>query len=118
MLAAVLVGAFKQFAVIRANNERVLTHAVARQAQQAGDMIHNALRGDPIAAMLATRTHNAAPLAEIHNHHVDHAAVFRSEMATNAKLNLGDAIELTAKDAAAGETGFGSVQESFHEMKT
>ena len=139
MLAVVLVGVFKQFAVIRTNNERVLLLAVALQAQQSADMMHDALRGDAIAAMLAARSKNNDQLAEVQKDYKEHLTVFRTQMEANAKLDLGtevvaklkaiagpmehyfkvtsDSIALTLQDVAAAEAGFTVVQDSFHQME-
>ena len=135
----VLACVFRQFAVIRANNDRVLVLAVALQSQQTADMMHDALRGDTIAAMLAARTQNAAQLAEVQKDFTEHALTFRTQMEENARRDLGptaaaklrgisgplenyfkvtaDSIALTLKDENAAEAGFITVQTSFHEME-
>ena len=139
VFGGVLACVFQQFAVIRANNARVLELAVALQSQQSADMMHDALRGDTIAAMLAARTKNAAQLAETQKDHDEHTQIFRSEMEANTHRNLGtegnaklkaiagpleryfkvtgESIALTTKDLAAAEAGFNAVQDSFHEME-
>ena len=139
VFGAVLVCVFQQFAVIRTNNERVLVLAVTLQSQQSADMMHDALRGDAIAAMLAARTKNAAQLAEVQKDYVEHTQIFRTEMEANTHRNLGtegnrllkemvvpleryfkvtgESIALSAKDVAAAEAGFTAVQDSFHEME-
>jgi methyl-accepting chemotaxis protein len=139
VLGVVLACVFRQFAVIRANNDRVLVLAVALQSQQTADMMHDALRGDTIAAMLAARTQNAAQLAEVQKDYTEHALTFRTQMEENARRDLGptaaaklrgisgplenyfkvtaDSIALTLKDENAAEAGFITVQTSFHEME-
>jgi methyl-accepting chemotaxis protein len=139
VFGVVLAAVFKQFSVIHANNARVLELAVALQAQQSADMMHDALRGDAIAAMLAVRTKNTAQLTEVENDYADHTKIFRTEMDSNLHRDLGaaanqklkeigpimeryftvtgDSITLTKKDEAAAETGFTSVQDVFHQME-
>jgi len=139
VLGVALACVFQQFAVIRANNARVLELAVALQSHQSADMMHDALRGDAIAAMLAARTKNTAQLAETRKDYAEHAGIFRTETEANAHRNLGaegngklkelgviverylrltgESIALSAKDVTAAEAGFNAVQDSFHEME-
>ncbi len=139
VLALVLTSVFRQFGVIRANNDRVLLLAVALQAQQTADMMHDALRGDAIAAMLAARTKNSAQLADVVKDYKDHSDTFRAQMEENGRRDLGaaaqaklreiagplehyfkvtgDSIALTQKDVVAAEANFTAVQESFHQME-
>ena len=139
VVAVILTGVFRQFSVIRANNDRVLLLAVALQGQQSADMMHDALRGDAIAAMLAARNKNEAQLAETEKDYADHAAIFRKEMTENNQRELGpvvaaklkdiaapfehylkvtgESIATTRKDLAKSEAGFTNVQTSFHEME-
>jgi len=138
-LSVVLIGVFRQFSVIRAGNDRVLLLASALQTQQSADMMHDALRGDAIAGMLAARSKNDAQLAEAEKDYADHATEIRSRMEENAQRNLGTTIlgklnaitplltrylDLTGKslslsrnDLTAAEANFTPLQASFHEME-
>ena len=109
VFGAVLVCVFQQFAVIRTNNERVLVLAVTLQSQQSADMMHDALRGDAIAAMLAARTKNAAQLAEVQKDYVEHTQIFRTEMEANTHRNLGTEGNRLLKELDHRYTETGSV---------
>ncbi len=139
ILGVVLAGAFQQFSLIREGDDRVLLLASALQTQQSADMMHDALRGDAIAGMLAARNGNADQLTEAGKDYVEHAAQIRSDMANNNQRPLGDAIgaklkaiaplleqylkvtetslKLTSKDLAAAEANFPALQDSFHKME-
>src|ERR1700712_1531963 len=140
VLGVVLGGVFHQFSLIRAGNERVLLLAGALQTQQSADMMHDALRGDAIAALLAARSNNTAQLAEAEKDHTEHAAEIRARMEENSKRDLGQVISgkltsiaplldrylqltstslsLSRKDLVAAEANFTKLQDSFHEMET
>lgn len=140
VLGVVLGGVFHQFSLIRAGNERVLLLASALQTQQAADMMHDALRGDAIAALLAARSNNTAQLGEAEKDHTQHAAEIRARMEENSKRDLGQVISgkltgiaplldrylqltgtslsLSRKDLVAAEANFSKLQDSFHEMET
>src|SRR3954468_5471654 len=92
ILGVVLAGAFQQFSIIRAGDDRVLLLASALQTQQSADMMHDALRGDAIAGMLAARNNNASQLAEAEKDYSEHAAQIHTDMETNNQRPLGDAI--------------------------
>jgi methyl-accepting chemotaxis protein len=139
VLGVVLAGAFRQFAAIRASNDRVLLLGVALKAQQDADQMHDALRGDATAAILASHTKDEAALASSEKDYTDHVAQFRDRMEANAKRDLGaDAntklkalagptenyykvvagtIAASRKSEAAAQATSGALQESFHEME-
>jgi methyl-accepting chemotaxis protein len=139
ILGAVLAGVFQQFSLIRAGNNQVLLLASALQTQQSADMMHDALRGDAIAAMLAARSSNASQLAEAEKDYSEHATEIRARMDENGQRNLGDTISpkvkaigplldrylqvtgnslsLSRKDLTAAEANFTVMQDSFHEME-
>ena len=56
----VLAAVYKQFAVIRSNDDRVLPLSVGLKAQQAAGQMHDAMRGDATAAFIASRTQDYA----------------------------------------------------------
>lgn len=139
ILGVVLTGVFHQFSLIRAGSDRVLLLASALQTQQSADMMHDALRGDAIAAMLAARNNNQAQLNEAEKDYREHAADIRARMDENQQRSLGDVISakltaitplldryleltgksltLTRKDLPAAEANFTHLQDSFHEME-
>jgi len=139
VVAVILTGVFRQFAAIRANNNRVLLFAGALQAQQDADMMHDALRGDATQAMLAVRIKDKDQIEQVAKDFIEHAATIRGHMADNAKLDLGpvvandlkeiaaplenyikivgDTIALTSKDLAAAEASSHVLMISFHEME-
>ena len=135
----VLAGVFRQFSVIRANNDRVLLLASALQTQQYADMMHDALRGDATAAILAAQRKDAAQMADVEKDFKDHADDIRTRMEENRQRALGavveeklraitqplnqyvtvvgDTIALAHKDVTAAEDNFTNLQKSFHEME-
>ncbi len=139
MLAVVLVGVFKQFAVIRTNNDRVLLLSVALKAQQDADQMHDALRGDATAAILAARIQDDAALTLIEKDYKDHVGQFRAQMQENSNRDLGtdantklkavagpmekyfkatgETLALARKSEAAAQASNPLLQESFHEME-
>jgi methyl-accepting chemotaxis protein len=139
VLGFVLAGVFHQFSLIRAANDRVLLLASALQSQQSADMMHDALRGDVTAGLLAGRNHNTSQLANAEKDYTEHAATIRARMDENSKRDLGPGIAtklkaiapllehyvqltgaslaLTRKDLAAAEANFTVFQAAFQEME-
>ncbi len=135
----VLTGVFRQFGVIRTNNDRVLLLANALQTQQYADMMHDALRGDATAAILAAQHKDEDQMKEVDNDYRDHAAEIRSRMQENKRRDLGPLVgqklaDITAplesyitivgetiayahKDVPSAEANFPKLQKSFHEME-
>jgi methyl-accepting chemotaxis protein len=135
----VLVGVFREFAGIRTANERMLLLASALQTQQYADMMHDALRGDATAAILAVQRKDADGIKEVQADYKDHSEDIRARMLENHDRPLGSAIEskvgaisaplehyvtivgetiaLAQRDIAAAEANFPKLQASFHEME-
>jgi methyl-accepting chemotaxis protein len=135
----VLTGVFRQFGVIRTNNDHVLLLANALQTQQYADMMHDALRGDATAAILAAQRKDADGMKDVDADYKDHATEIRRRMEENRQRTLGpvvaeklqaitaplesyvtivgETITLAHKDAPAAETNFPTLQKSFHEME-
>jgi len=140
VLGFILTGVFRQFAIIRTTNDRVLDLGMALKAQQDSDQMHDALRGDAIGAILASRSKDAATLTQIEKDYADHVAAFREGMGENAKRDLGaDAngkikalaeptekyfkvvgrsIALSRTSETEAEASNIPLQQSFHEMET
>jgi methyl-accepting chemotaxis protein len=139
VVGVILTGVFRQFAIIRAKNDQVLLLASALQTQQYADMMHDALRADAIAAIMAARSKDNAQWEEAEKDYAEHAAMIRTRMAENLKRDLGptinpklgaiiqpidayttligESIALTRKDLAAAEANFPTVQNSFHHLE-
>jgi len=135
----VLSGVFREFSGIRAANTRMLLLASALQTQQYADMMHDALRGDATAAILATQRKDADGMKEVDADYKDHADDIRARMTENHGRPLGAAIEgkveaiaaplesyvkivgetitLAHQDISAAEANFPKLQTSFHEME-
>ncbi|MCX6954274.1 MAG: methyl-accepting chemotaxis protein, partial [Verrucomicrobia bacterium] len=138
-LAVMLACAFRQFTALRGCNERVLTVASALQAQQFADMMHDALRGDATAAMIAAQTKNTAGLAEAGKDFTEHSGLIREKLEANRQTPLGPAvaekltaiatplgayldvvgqpIRLSGTDLPAAQVLSDKLQASFHEME-
>jgi len=139
VLAGLLTEVFREFSLIRANSERVLFLASALQTQQYADMMHDALRGDAMAGIIAAQRRDAEMMRGIAQDYREHAEEIRGRMKENHERDLGSAvetrlqainapldryvsivgqtIELAQKDLAAAEAGFSAVQQSFHDME-
>ncbi len=139
-LGVLLTVVFQQFALIRANNDRVLLLASALQAQQYADMMHDAIRGDAIAGIMAAQNKNTEQLKEIDADIKEHTGDIVAKIAENRSRNLGpivaeklksissplekylklssDLVALAHTDVAAANAHFSALQDSFHEMET
>jgi methyl-accepting chemotaxis protein len=139
VLGVVLASTFRQFAVIREKNDRVLLLSVALKAQQDSDQMHDALRGDATAAMMATRSKDEKAIAASEKDYTDHVSQMRAQMEENSKRDLGtdannrlkaimapmekyfkvtgETIALSRKSEAAAQASNDALQESFHEME-
>jgi methyl-accepting chemotaxis protein len=139
IFAVVLAGVFREFSGIRLTNERMLLLANALQTQQYADMMHDALRGDATAAILAAQRKDPKAMEEVDADFKDHAADIRSRMEENRHRDIGptvagkidsitapleryvtivgDTITLAHKDAPSAEANFSTLQASFHEME-
>ena len=89
VLGFILLGVYRQFAILRTTNDRVLELGMALKAQQDSDQMHDALRGDAIGAILASRSKDAATLAQTEKDYADHVTAFRAGMGENARRDLG-----------------------------
>jgi methyl-accepting chemotaxis protein len=139
LFSLVLVAVFRQFATIRAGNERVLLLASALQSQQFADMMHDAIRGDATAAILATQRKDEAQMKEVDTDYREHSEAIRTRMEENRGRDLGpvvatklreisvpldhylkaagETIALAHHDVASAEASFPALQQSFHEME-
>ena len=135
----VLTGVLREFAGIRAANGHMLLLGSALQTQQYADMMHDALRGDATAAILAAQRKDTAGMAEVDTDFKDHAAEIRTRMTENRDRALSTAIEgkvdaisapleryvtivgetiaLAHQDIAAAEANFPKLQASFRDME-
>lgn len=138
-LAVILAVAFREFAEIRRSNDRVLLLATALQTQQYADMMHDALRGDAIAAPFAAERGDTNSLREIENDYVEHSKAIHAKMQENQKLDLtpeiqaaiakisgpldryteivGRSVTLSRTDYKAASDNFIPLQKSFHELE-
>jgi methyl-accepting chemotaxis protein len=138
-LGVLLAGVYRQFTLIRANNDRVLLLASALQAQQFADMMHDAIRGDAIAGMMAAQNKNTAQLKEADSDYQDHTRDIVAKLEENRGRDLGpdvaaklqsirlplekylkisgDIVALAHTDVATANAHFPAMQDSFHEME-
>jgi methyl-accepting chemotaxis protein len=139
IFGVVLLGVLREFSALRSANDRMLLLTSALQTQQYADMMHDALRGDATAAILAAQRKDAAGMAEVETDFKDHAGEIRARMVENRDRPLGAAIEakvdaisvplehyttivgdivaLAHRDVAAAEKDFPKLQASFREME-
>src|SRR5688572_19780785 len=135
----VLTGVFREFAGIRAANAQMLLLGSALQTQQFADMMHDALRGDATAAILAAQRKDADGMTEVDNDFKEHATEIRSRMTENRERALGavitgkieaisaplehyvtivgETIKLAHQDVATAEANFPKLQASFRQME-
>jgi methyl-accepting chemotaxis protein len=135
----VLTGVFREFAGIRAANAHMLLLGSALQTQQYADMMHDALRGDATAAILAAQRKDAGGMKEVEADYKDHSGEIRTRMTENRERALGaeiagkvvaisaplenyvkivgETIALAQQDIPAAEANFPKLQASFREME-
>jgi len=138
-LGASLLVTFREFASLQTNNDRVLLLASTLQSQQYADMMHDALRGDAIAALFAAQHADQAMLDDAARDFDEHAATIRAKMAENAARPLdpdmkqrlaaistplenyvgvvGEIVALARRDQVAAGAKFPVLQQSFREME-
>ncbi|MBI5426361.1 MAG: chemotaxis protein [Opitutae bacterium] len=117
----------------------MLQLASALQTQQYADMMHDALRGDAMAAVLAAQRGDHAMSQEVERDLHEHAQEIRAKMAENRQRPLDphilaqldaigapldryvkvveESVTLSRRDLAAATNNFTAVQESFHELE-
>ncbi len=133
-------GVFRQFALVRADNDRVLLLVGALQDQQFADMMHDAIRSDTLAAIMAGQNRNSALLLESERGLREHAAELTAKIEENRRRDLGAAtatklreleaplttylktaaeiVSLARTDLTAVNTRFPEFQKSFDELET
>jgi methyl-accepting chemotaxis protein len=138
-LLVVLGISLAEFFSIRTQNDRLLLITGALQRQQFADMMHDALRGDALFALLAARDRDQATLAQISKDYQEHADSLRSQFAQNEKLPLGpevarhlaevnqplqryvtsvgEIITLARQDEAKARAAWPEVQRAFGELE-
>ena len=111
----------------------------ALQRSQAADMMHDAIRGDVLLAMLSAQTQDAAGMAEAKKDLTEHVATFTSELAEIGKmpisegtralvaqvapslqayaLSANEVIRLAGTDPAAALTAMTAFQKTFKELE-
>ena len=91
-LAAILGFVYHQFTFLRDTNARVVVLASALQAQQVADMMHDALRGDAVGAMMASQRKDQSAFAEAEKNFAEHAALIREKIDGNRKVDISLAV--------------------------
>jgi hypothetical protein len=138
-IGVILGFVYHQFTLLRASNERVLLLAGALQSQQVADMMHDALRGDAIGAMIAGQNKDQKGLADAGKDHTEHAVLIREKIDGNRKLDISPdvsarlvaltapleeyleqvslSIKLSGSDVAAAHGASEKLQSSFRHME-
>ena len=138
-IGVILGFVYHQFTLLRASNERVLLLAGALQSQQVADMMHDALRGDAIGAMIAGQNKDQKGLADAGKDHTEHAVLIREKIDGNRKLDISRdvsarlvaltapleeyleqvslSIKLSGSDVAAAHGASEKLQSSFRHME-
>jgi len=68
--------------------DQIVTNSTAQKNHLEADMMHDALRGDVLAALLAASQEKFGEIANIRKDLKEHAATFRGKLAENAELEL------------------------------
>ncbi|MEO0055266.1 MAG: hypothetical protein RLZZ50_1213 [Verrucomicrobiota bacterium] len=138
--AGLLLGAFagvvhNQFSLLRDRNEEVFTTFKGLSNHQLADMMHDALRGDVLNALLQSKNHDAEGLKQTLEETHEHIAVFKKTVSDNSALPLPDnvhsallavqsplqayfdsaetLVKLAASDTAAAEASLAAFRTSF-----
>jgi len=100
-LAGLIAAVFWKFHQLEANRAEIVTLSTALKQHQVADMMHDALRGDALAALLATRRHDGAMHAQTATEVATHVKTLREAVDAVRRLPLSSAIEakLAAIDA-------------------
>jgi methyl-accepting chemotaxis protein len=116
-----------------------LGSSIALQASQSADMMHDAIRGDTLQAMLGAQKNDAARITEAANDLKEHAATFEESLAKLRAADLSSnsqaalvalepmvkayvdsaqaTIDASGKDAAAAELAVVVMQKSFGDVE-
>lgn len=138
-LGVILSFVYHQFTLLRTSNERVLLLAGALQSQQVADMMHDALRGDAIGAIIAGQNKDQKALADAVKDHAEHTVLIREKIDGNRKLDISPdvsarlvaltapleeylervslSIKLSGSDVAAAHDASEKLQSSFRHME-
>ncbi len=141
VVALLVVGgvAIAGLGIVDRANQEVLTTAEALSNHQLGDMMHDALRADVLAALLAGPASTAGEREALTKDTADHAATFRKALDANRRLSLPPAIAdgltglrgaledyvqaaerlagLALRDPAQARTGMARFMELFHDLE-
>ncbi|BAI71352.1 methyl-accepting chemotaxis protein [Azospirillum sp. B510] len=125
--------------VVDRANEQVLTTAEALANHQTGDMMHDALRADVLAALLVGPDGTEAEREEVRKDIKEHAETFREALNANRRLALSPTVEkgvgdllgpmeeyiraaenlvdLALRDTAKAKAGLPAFLERFHQLE-
>ena len=142
--AGLLLGAFagvvhNQFSLLRARNEEVFTTFKGLSNHQLADMMHDALRGDVLNALLQAKNHDTEGLKQTLEETREHIDIFKKTVADNAVLPLPanvlaalsgvqtplhayfdsaeSLVKLAASDPAAADTSFAAFRTAFSNLE-
>jgi methyl-accepting chemotaxis protein len=139
-LLLLLAGAVQnEFRQVTAHGAEVVVITTALHNHGEADMMHDAMRADVLAALLAAKSSNAAGIAEAATDTADHEKTFRESMAANQALELNATIKgeldgvaqpldayiksasqlvaLAGKDLAAAEAGMPAFLKTFSDLE-
>ncbi len=127
------------FRSVESSGAEVITITTALHNHSDADMMHDALRADALAAVLAAKNANSSGITEATNDQIEHEKIFRESLAANQKLTLSSVIvaelaklsepleayiaaskqimQLAANDPAAAEAAMPSFLKAFSELE-
>ena len=139
LVAGVGAAAWWKFKLVVANQQEIAVATTGLRNQLEADMMHDALRADVLATLLAANNKNEAGLKDAATGLADHVKVFRERIADNAALQLGakataaiaalarplddyinaavSTAALAAKDLPAGQAQLPAFLEAFNKLE-
>ena len=90
VVTTILVGfiGYSGIATVDESMDQIVVNSTAQRNHLEADMMHDALRGDVLAALLAAAQNNVSAIDAIQKDLQEHSATFRSKLAENVALPL------------------------------
>ena len=108
LLAAVLVGAtgLRNVTQLATAFDNSINMGLALQKSQEADMMHDAIRGDVLMALLSAQTKDTGGLAEAQKDLVEHSQTFTKAIASMQALPLSDEAKLVVSKVGPALNGY------------
>ena len=101
ILASIIIGlvGYRGISIVDASMDKIVTNSSAQKNHLTADMMHDALRGDVLGALLASVQNRSDEFDNIRKEFQEHVASFRDNLAANEKLALDDDVKSAIRNA-------------------